>query len=110
VSLLKTVLVRRASRKDLATVHFDVKPDGKATIAATDMENSLQLKLTALHATGVGRVMIDAHALDAMLGAYAEPRVRIHLDDVKQVRVEGLQTKLKLPGQDLSFTHIFFLM
>jgi hypothetical protein len=44
--------------------------------------------------------MIESHALDAMLGAYHEPRVRIHLDDPKEIRVEGLKTKLKLPGAD----------
>jgi DNA polymerase-3 subunit beta len=100
MEMLKTVLVRRAIRKDAATVHIDVKPNGSATIAATDTENSLQLKLNVLSVTGSGRVMIESHALDAMLGAYHEPRVRIHLDDPKEIRVEGLKTKLKLPGAD----------
>jgi hypothetical protein len=63
LGLLKTVLVKRAHRKDLAAVHIEVKPDGSATIAAADLENSLQLKLTVLQATGPGRMMIDSHAL-----------------------------------------------
>jgi DNA polymerase III sliding clamp (beta) subunit (PCNA family) len=100
LALLKTVLVRRAHRKDLSTVHVEVKPDGSATIAATDMEIGLQLRLDVLRFTGVGRVMIDAHALDAMLGGYPEPRVRIHLDDTTQIRVEGTQAKFTLPGAD----------
>lgn len=100
LALLKTVLVRRAHRKDLSTVHVDVKPDGKATIAATDMEISLQLRLDVIRHTGVGRVMIDAYALDAMLGGYPEPRVRIHLDGEAEIRVEGTQARFKLPGAD----------
>lgn len=100
LALLKTVLVKRASRKDLASVHFEVKPDGRATVAGTDMEIGLQLKLPLVRQTGVGRVMIDSHALDAVLGAYHEMNVRVHLDDPKVVRVEGTAVKLKLPGYD----------
>src|SRR4051812_33116891 len=100
LALLKTVLVKRTTRKDLASVHFEVKLDGQATVAGTDMENSLQLKLLLVRSTGIGKVMIDSHALDAMLGGYPEATVRIHLDDPKEVRVEGQSVKLKLPGYD----------
>ncbi len=100
LALFKHILVRRAFRKDLASYHVTVKPGGHCTVAATDMENRLLLTLEPLNYLGSGVVMIDAHALNAMLGAYAEPRVRIYLEEAKEVRVEGRQISMKLPGYD----------
>src|SRR5262249_337326 len=65
-----------------------------------DMQIGLRLKLPVVRHTGFGTVMIDTHALDAMLGAYPEATVRIHLDDLTNVRVEGTSVRLKLPGYD----------
>src|SRR3954466_8756239 len=100
LALFKHIVVKRATRKDLASYHFTVKPDGSAIVAATDLENRLQVKLEILQRYGYGTVMIDTHALNALIGSYVEPRVRIHLDDPRKVQVEGLQTKLVLPGYD----------
>jgi DNA polymerase III sliding clamp (beta) subunit (PCNA family) len=100
LALFKHIIVRRAHRKDLASYHFTVRPDGSAVVAATDLENRLQVKLEILQRFGSGTIMIDAHALNALIGSYVEPRVRLHLDDPKEIRVEGLQTKLTLPGYD----------
>jgi DNA polymerase III sliding clamp (beta) subunit (PCNA family) len=98
--LFKHIIVKRAVRKDLASYHFTVKPDGSASVAATDLENRLQVTLKVLNRFGSGTIMVDAHALNALIAGYVEPRVRLHLDDAKEIRVEGLQTKLTLPGYD----------
>jgi DNA polymerase III sliding clamp (beta) subunit (PCNA family) len=100
LALFKGIIPRRAIRKDCACYHFDVHPNGSATVAGTDLENRLLLTLEVLSHTGVGTVMVEAHALDAMIGSYAEPRLRLHLDHPTKVRVEGLQSKLILPGAD----------
>jgi DNA polymerase III sliding clamp (beta) subunit (PCNA family) len=100
LALLKGVIPRRAIRKDCACHHFVVRPDGSATVAATDLEVRMVLKLEVLSHTSSGTVMVEAHALDALIGSYPEPRLRLHLDDPKAIQVEGLQTKLVLPGAD----------
>jgi DNA polymerase III sliding clamp (beta) subunit (PCNA family) len=100
LALFKHIVVKRASRKDLASYHFTVRPDGSAIVAGTDLENRLQVKLEIVRRYGQGTVMIDTHALNAMIGSYVEPRVRLHLDDPKKVQVGGLNTKLILPGYD----------
>ena len=100
LALFKGIIPRRAIRKDCACYHFEVKEGGAATVAGTDLENRLLLTLEVLWHTGVGTVMVEAHALDAMIGSYAEPRLRLHLDHPTKVRVEGLQSKLVLPGAD----------
>jgi DNA polymerase III subunit beta len=100
LALFKGIIPRQAIRKDCACYHFEVKPDGSATVAGTDLEHRLRLKLEVLSHTGAGTVMVEAHALDAMVGTYAEPRLRLHLDHPTKVRVEGIQSKLVLPGAD----------
>ena len=101
LALLKGVMLRRAIRKDLASYHFSAAPGGVVTISASDEKTGLQLRVPAMSVTGTGTVMIDAQALNALLGSYREPRVRIHLDEAQtEVRVEGLQAKLKLPAYD----------
>src|ERR1700738_4888602 len=84
LALFKHIVVKRAHRKDLASYHFTVKPDGSAIVAGTHLENRLQVKLEIVRRYGYGTVMIDTHALNAMIGSYVEPRVRLHLDDPKK--------------------------
>src|SRR4051812_1107766 len=78
LALFKPILVKRASRSDLQSYQFTVRQDGSAVVAARDVKNRLQLKLEVLQRSGWGTIMIDHYALDALLGAYAEPRVRLH--------------------------------
>ena len=101
LALLKPILLHRATRKDLRSYHFTAWPDGRVTISARDERSRLQLRVDCLQRSGTGTVMIDAHALNAMMNSYGEPRVRIHLDDAKdEVRFEGLAVKCKLPAFD----------
>jgi hypothetical protein len=58
----------------------------------------LKLKLEVLRATGSGTLLIEIAALDALIGSYAEPRLRLHLDDPVQIKAGSLQTKALIPG------------
>lgn len=101
IMLLKPLLLHRAIRKDLRSYHFRVEDGGFVTISASDEHVRLQLRTQPMLVQGQGAVMIDAHALQAMLNVYGEPRVRIHLDDAEEfVRFEGLSTKVQLPAYD----------
>ena len=100
IALLKPIMLLRATRKDLRSYHF--KTDGEfVTISASDERVRLQVRHRPIRVSGSGQVMIDNHALQAMLGAFGEPRVRIHLDDAEEtVRFEGLATKVQLLAYD----------
>ncbi len=100
LALFKGVLLRRAIRKDCASYHFTATPEGKVTVAVTNLNEGLLLKVDVLRATGIGTVMVDALALNALLGAFAEPRFRLHLDDPVQIHAGFLQTKMVVPGYD----------
>jgi DNA polymerase-3 subunit beta len=100
LALLKPVLYRRATRHDCNSYHLTAEQGGTVTIAATDLRVRMQIRLTPIAATGMGTIMIDAHALGAMLDSYHEPRVRIHLGGTSEIRLEGLRSKLWLPGHD----------
>jgi DNA polymerase III sliding clamp (beta) subunit (PCNA family) len=101
VAMLKPLVLKRATRKDLQSFHFHASKDGVVTISASDMRVQVQLKVEALKVTGTGTVMIDSHALIAMLGSYREPRVTIHLDEAtSEARCEGHGLQFKLPAYD----------
>ena len=68
LALFKGVLLRRAIRKDCASYHFTATPEGKVTVAVTNLNEGLLLNLDVLKCTGVGTVMVDAFALNALLG------------------------------------------
>lgn len=101
LGLLRTLMLRRAARKDLASYHFAAGPAGMVTISAMGQDVAMQLRVEALRVVGTGTVMIDSLALNALMGSYKEPRVTIHLDDADSVvLLAGRQAKLKVPAYD----------
>jgi DNA polymerase III sliding clamp (beta) subunit (PCNA family) len=100
LALFKPLLLKRADRKDLMSYHFTVRRDGSAIVAGRDLEHGLELKLKVLRRVGWGTVMIEAQALDAMLGSYPEETIRIGLVDKKKVGAKGVRIDLELPGYD----------
>lgn len=101
LALLKGVIPRRAWTKDAACYRIAVHADGTATVAATGLEVRMVLKRTVLNWVGSGTVMIESHALDALLGAYPAPRIRLTLDDAQaEVTASGDGVTLVLPAAD----------
>ena len=98
--LFKGLMLRRAIRKDCSAYHFEVRPDGSAFVSATDLENRMRVNLDVLHRLGHGRLMLDARALDTMLGAYVAPTIEFALDTKEDVLATGHLVKLTLPGHD----------
>ncbi len=101
LALLNRVIPRRAVRKDCACYHFTVRPDGTATVAGTDLEVRAVVSLEVRQASGSGRFLIDAHSLNALLGAYVAPTIRFDLD-VKDdvIQASGDTVRLALPSPD----------
>jgi hypothetical protein len=101
LALFKGVLLKRAVRKDCASYVFTATPDGKVKVGVINLQEGLLLNLDVLACTGVGQVMIDAAALNALLWAFAEPRFRLHLgNDWGQIHAGYIRTKAVVPGFD----------
>ncbi len=105
LSLLRPVMYRRAVRKDYASYLIVAQPGAKkVTIGVVGQFAKLQVALAPLALVGSGTVMIDASALNMLLDAWPEPRIRVHLGGEKKSEVElsWLQAKLTVNAHDPS--------
>ena len=92
LALFKGLVYHRASNKNGACYHFNVTKEGKATVGGIHGDAMLLLDLEVIERRGSGTIMLDIHALDALLGAYPAPRITLNLEDPKAWAIGALGT------------------
>src|SRR5262245_29167646 len=102
LALLRPLVPRRAPKPIFQTYHFDVRPDDTAVVGATEYERSLLLNLEVLHVVGSGHFLLDAHALDALLGSYVVPTIEFSLDmKADAMLATGHRVRATVPAHDV---------